>query len=90
MLCAGALCPTSSGSRGTVDNLPGLKDGACRAFGQRGEHRCSLCIPSPLIDGVELQFAPHTPVGPAGHHGAVVVARDDRLVGSGAAKATGI
>lgn len=75
MLCAGALCPTSRGSRGT---------------GQRSDYRCSLCSPSPLIYGVELQFAPHTPVGPAGHHGAVGVARDDRLVGRGTAKATGI
>lgn len=59
-------------------------------LGQRGGRRCRRCDGTPLINGVELQLAPHTAVSPAGRHGAAGVARDDWLVGRGAAAATGI
>lgn len=64
--------------------------GGLLTLGQHGGRMRRRCAASPLINGVELQLAPHTPVSPAGRHGAAGVARDDRLVGRSAATATGI
>ena len=43
-----------------------------------------------MVDGGELKLAPHAPVGPAGHHGAIGIARDHGSVGGGTAEAAGI